>query len=187
MKEIEVKARARDFKKLMNSLREMGCKFSEPIYQNDRIFLDKNIKFSDIKKDTNIMRIRDSNGIFILTLKIHLENELDCIEREIIVNDSKQAEDILFYLGFREVIRVKKKRIKIKYKDLEICLDEVEGLGNFIEIEKIIKEGDSLKIQEELFKFLESLGVKREDKVFQGYDSLIYNLNLLSKQNSEKK
>jgi len=54
-----------------------------------------------------------------------------------------------------------------------ICLDEVEGLGSFIEVEKTSAE-DGEAIQEELFNFLESLGVKREDRVFKGYDTLKY-------------
>ena len=56
---------------------------------------------------------------------------------------------------------------------MEICLDEVKDLGNFIEVEKITDE-DPDKVQEELFRFLESVGVRREDRVVNGYDILMW-------------
>ena len=64
-------------------------------------------------------------------------------------------------------------RKKAKYNDMEICIDAVEQLGSFIEVEKL-SEGDSLQIQEQLFTFLESLGVTKEDQVIKGYDTLMW-------------
>ena len=69
-----------------------------------------------------------------------------------------------------------KKRRKCRYNEYEVCLDEVEGLGNFIEVEKIT-EGEGEVIQRELFNFLMKLGVNKEDKIEQGYDTLMYNKN----------
>ena len=43
--------------------------------------------------------------------------------------------------------------------------------------EKLADDGDSEKIQEELFKFFESLGIKKEDRAFSGYDILILQKN----------
>jgi adenylate cyclase class IV len=42
-----------------------------------------------------------------------------------------------------------------------------------IEVEKIT-EGEGDDVQEELFTFLETLGVTREDRVINGYDTLMY-------------
>ncbi|MDP3762811.1 MAG: CYTH domain-containing protein, partial [bacterium] len=60
----------------------------------------------------------------------------------------------------------------------EICLDEVDRLGSFVEVETFSDDGDPEKIQEEIFKFLLSLGVKPEDRVREGYDTLVYLKNL---------
>jgi hypothetical protein len=40
-------------------------------------------------------------------------------------------------------------------------------------MEKLAKEGDSEKIQEELFEFFKRLGITNEDRVFWGYDTLM--------------
>jgi hypothetical protein len=46
-------------------------------------------------------------------------------------------------------------------------------LGEFIEVEKMTEEVDGEKIQEELFQFLETLGVSRSDRALHGYDVLL--------------
>lgn len=176
MKEIEVKAKVSNLGFIKNELIKRGCTFSEPLIQKDRVYLHNSIEFPDIKRGTVILRIRDSNGKFIITLKKQLENELDNIEREIMVDSPEQADEILKYMDFHEVVKVSKKRIKCKYNGLEICLDEVDRLGSFIEVEKLTLEEDSLKVQKELFEFLETLGIKKDNQVFKGYDTLIYEL-----------
>jgi len=173
MKEIEVKAKVKDFGVLIDKLIKMGCELTLPIIQKDKIFIQDGLKFPP-EYGKAVLRIRDSNGRFTLTLKKRIGNGLDKVEHEIVINDPIEAEEILKNMNFILAIEVNKKRRKCKYKDYEICLDEVERLGNFIELEKLANEGDSLMIQEELFKFLESLGVIREDRVFEGYDILIY-------------
>lgn len=175
MKEVEVKAKIQNIADIQTKLLELGCKFSELLIQKDKIFLHNSIEFPDIKKGTVILRIRNSNGNLIMTLKKQLENELDNIEKEITINNPNQGEEILKHLDFREVLRVTKKRITCKYKEFEICLDEVEQLGTFIEVEKITSE-DSIQTQKELFEFLETLGIKKEDQVMKGYDTLMYEL-----------
>lgn len=173
MKEIEVKAKVDDLALIEERLIELGCNFNEPTIQKDIIFIPNNRNFLDIVKGDIILRIRYSNSKYKLTLKKQLENELDNIEKESFVSDPNQIEEIIKLMGFKEGIKVNKVRKKTKLGELTICLDKVESLGEFIEIEKISNE-DSLKIQEELFDFLKELGIKKESQVFRGYDTLLY-------------
>jgi predicted adenylyl cyclase CyaB len=76
-------------------------------------------------------------------------------------------------MGYKIAAKVNKTRVITHYDGCEICLDDVENLGSFIEMEKLTKEGDSEKIQEELFTFFESLGIKRQDRMISGYDILM--------------
>lgn len=174
MKEIEVKAKVKDLKKLIKNLEKLGCELNNFFVQKDRIYLDKKILFPEIKRETNVLRIREQGNKNIFTLKKNLENELVCIEHETVFENTFELEKILKCLGYYEAVRVNKKRRRCKLKEYEICLDEVENLGTFIEIEKFSKE-DSLKVQEELREFLFSLGIDKNDIVTQGYDTLMYN------------
>jgi len=176
MKEIEVKAKINNISKIKNKLIKMGCSFSEPLLQRDIIFLHNSMEFKDIGEGKVILRIRNSNGKFLLTLKKQLKNELDNIEREITVDDPTQAQDILKYMNYHEVVRVNKNRLRCKYNDMTICLDEVEKLGSFIEVEKITNSDNSAEVQKNLFNFLMSLGIQKEAQVLKGYDTLIEEL-----------
>lgn len=174
LKEIEVKAKVKSFVLVKKKLEKLGCIFLKPITQEDQIFLRVGDSFSNFKMGSILLRIRKQNNQKIFTLKKRQEAEMSSIEKEIVIQDAKTLEEIIKYLGFREVVKVKKVRIKCKYKNSEICLDQVKGLGSFIEVEKF-STGNTFKIQEELFRFLETLGVKREDRVLHGYDVLVYN------------
>ena len=68
--------------------------------------------------------------------------------------------------------KVTKVRQTTNVGEFEICIDEVEDLGSFIEIEKISDE-DSDAVRSELNDFLEILGVSASDEVHKGYDILI--------------
>ncbi len=176
MREIEVKAKVDNFDGLLAKLLSFGCKFSQPIIQKDVIFIPKGM---DIPVDlgVNVMRIREQNGKYIFTLKQSVLNQLDCVEKEVEIDDPKTMIEIFGLLGFVQCSAVNKTRQTTKYQDYEICLDSVESLGNFIEVEKITNEEDSESSQKELFDFLLQLGVSPSDRVFDGYDVLIAKTN----------
>lgn len=173
MKEIEVKAKIANIQTLKDVLTNLGCVFSKPTIQHDTIFLHHSLTPQAVQRGNVILRLRKSNGKCILTLKKQLSNELDNIEREVEVMNEHQAAEILHYLDFKEVIQVNKERLQTNFQGITICLDEVEGLGYFIEVEKMSSTEDSQQVQNELFQFLETLGVKKTQQVFKGYDRLL--------------
>lgn len=180
MHEIEVKAKIRDEEALKEKLASLGCKFGVTLTQNDIVFLPEGIKFQDIKPGISVLRIRKSNNEILFTLKKRTENannELIMFEKELIVDNEEKAIEIIKNLGYYEVLRIKKQRVESKYNGMTICLDEVGGLGKFIEIEKMseINENDD-DVLKGLEQFLFSLGVEKEDQVKEGYDTLIMNM-----------
>ncbi len=175
MKEIEVKARINNPQEILDKLKKLGCDLSEPITQNDSVFVPEGFVYGQgRKKGINFLRIRELKGRIIFTLKQPQLNELDCIEKELDIDKVDTMKDILKLLGYHEGVKVNKVRIKCKYKDYEVCVDEVDGLGSFVEVEKITDE-DAEEVQKELFDFLISLGVKKEDRETHGYDVLMHN------------
>ncbi|XLQ19715.1 MAG: class IV adenylate cyclase [Candidatus Moraniibacteriota bacterium] len=177
MNEVEVKAKVSNFTEIQSKLVKLGCTFSEPLIQKDRIYLPNGIEFPDKTKGTLFLRIRNSNGKNILTLKKQLDTEFECIEHELIIDNPEQANEMAMLLGFHEVLYVSKKRITCKYNDMEICFDEIDELGSFIEVEKMTSDTETKQIMKDLFAFLETLGIKKEDQIFKGYATLIYELH----------
>jgi adenylate cyclase class 2 len=174
-KEIEVKAKVTNLEELKSKLIALGISLSEPIVQNDETFVDSFFgAYEQFQPNKNILRIRESKGKYIFTLKRPQSNELDCIERETEITDPKEFREALILMGYKPAIKIHKTRIKAKYKDYEICLDEVKELGSYIEVEKISEDDNANEVQNELFTFLESLGVNKENRETHGYDTLLY-------------
>lgn len=174
-KEIEVKARVLDLTELTKKLEGLRVSLSEPIIQNDETFVDQNYgDYAKFQPGKNVLRIRENNGKFIFTLKQPQSNELDCFERETEINDPKEFKEALLLMRYKPVVEIHKVRRKAKYKDYEICLDDVKELGAFVEVEKITDDENADKVQDELFSFLESLGVTKDNREMRGYDTLVY-------------
>lgn len=179
MREIEVKAIVRDKHGIVNKLLGLGCKLKDPAEQVDQIFLHKTLTYANVTTGIPIARIRTSMGKHIFTVKVPVKNQLDKLESETVVEDPNRMAEALELMDFKKVMIIKKMRQKTDYQGDEICFDEVEGLGSFIEMERLVKESEGTeKIQEELFSFLKNLGIKQEDRISEGYDILIYKASL---------
>ncbi|UCH89766.1 MAG: class IV adenylate cyclase [Thermoplasmata archaeon] len=55
------------------------------------------------------------------------------------------AERILTKLGFKRIMEIRKQRTIYELDDYTVCLDDVEHLGTFVEIEKIILNDQDFK------------------------------------------
>ena len=180
MYEVEVKAHLRDRSAVMKKLESFGCSFGPELHQIDDIFTP-NVGVFPPPRGAPVLRIRKENDKYIFTLKVNQSSRQDCIEHELEISDKDEMEKIIEILGFKYDVQVDKKRIKTKFKDMEIVLDSVKELGEFIEAEKMTTESDPevrKKIQEELYAFLETLGVSPEDHVIDGkYDIMLYERN----------
>jgi len=177
MYEVEVKAHLRDRNKIKKKLETLGAKFSEELHQVDHIFIPEGVSFPP-PLSTPVLRVRKQDNNYFFTLKISQSGRQDSIERELEIIDGGMMIEILKLLKWKEAPTVDKKRIKTKFKDMEIVLDDVKGLGEFIEAEKIVKNEnheDRKKIQNELCDFLETLGISKGDLLVNGkYDIMLF-------------
>ena len=72
---------------------------------------------------------------------------------------------------------VSKARQTGKLNDVEVCIDSVEGLGDFMELERLADENaDPAVITDDLWRIMAELGVSRQDEVTDGYDILMKKL-----------
>src|SRR3989338_10870563 len=178
MYEVEVKAYLRDREAVIKKLQDLGCKFGGELHQVDYVFIPQGASYPDFPLGTPALRLRKQNDIYFLTLKIPQSSYQDCIEKEVDIQNGGKMLEILKLIGWKSIPTVEKKRIKTNYKDMEIVLDIVDHLGEFIEVEKVVtheSHEDRKKVQEELFSFLETIDVPKEDVVVDGkYDMMLF-------------
>jgi len=179
MREIEIKLRVANFADLEKKLNEQGCVLSEPIHQHDVVYShgkDASI-WEGMKEGYVVVRIRRDDKGAIFTLKQQRTNESDNIECETRVEDGDAMHQALLILGFVPEVEVKKIRRKGKLGNDEICLDEVEQLGTFVELERMADDDVAAQaVSEDLYRKLESLGLSRDDEEKKGYDTQMYQL-----------
>lgn len=76
-------------------------------------------------------------------------------------------------MGFRPTVRIIKVRRTATVGDLVMCVDELDGVGVFVEVERLVPDwvpGEA--VQAELARFVASLDVEAERSA-QTYDSLV--------------
>ena len=173
MREIEIKVRVRNAEQTLATLEKQGIRLSEPKKQHDVVYgwpdaLENNPAFC-------WLRIRTENDTrHILTLKRNVTTALDSIEHETIVEDAKETAAIITQLGYVEYSDITKIRRKGHYGDIEICYDELPELGTYLEAEKLCAEDvDYATVEAELWAFLSTLGVSKNDEETNAYDVLI--------------
>lgn len=180
MREIEIKIKVENLEEINQQLKEKGCELSDPISQHDVIYSKggSTEEWQSAKEGDIILRIRRMKDAAQFNLKQQRSGEMDNIEYETEIQDPEAMHKILLLLGYRPEVEVKKMRRKGKLGEYEICLDEVEKLGSYIEVEKLTSDdANPQKVREELFRVIESLGLSRKDEETKGYDTQIYFLS----------
>lgn len=96
-------------------------------------------------------------------------------EYETKAENYKTVEKIITMLGLKEQIVIHNKRKFYKYKDYEIVFEDVENLGLFIEVERVIKgnQEECMKVKEEIRNFINSLDLKNPRELDLGKNQLM--------------
>lgn len=177
MREIEIKARVADKQALLSALQKQGVALGEPVTQRDQVFGQAGVDGGgDNSAPWLRLRTETKAGATTqyFTLKKSVTNQMDSIEHETAVGDGTEMVAMMPYLGFIPYSDLTKTRAKAVVGDVELCVDHVEGLGDFIEAEKLTAEDANYEeVAEELWVLLESFGVSRADHVTDGYDVLM--------------
>jgi adenylate cyclase class 2 len=134
MIEVEVKARAQ--KDTQEKIKALGAKLLKVENHHDLYF---NSPLRDFKVSDEALRIRIKEEGARLTYKgPKLDQETKSrLEWTVKIDDPVQMEQILLVLGFKLSAEVCKRRTKYSFGDIVIALDEVEGLGSFLEVEAV--------------------------------------------------
>jgi adenylate cyclase, class 2 len=147
MLEIEQKYANADFAAIERRLAEWGVTAHEDEEESDDYF---NAPDRDFKQTDEAFRLRRIGAKNFLTYKgpkrqaaVKIRTEL-----EVPLCDGDEAADrfteLLKHLGYRYVATVKKRRRTYRFRRepfaIAVCLDDVEGLGRFAEVEIVAPE-----------------------------------------------
>lgn len=170
MKEIELKAQYDSSKRpdLEQYLKEQGFQEVCSFNQQDEYF---NHPERDFRTTDEALRLRREQhagkaAYCSLTYKGPNTSHIGQSRRELEtrVEDEQKMRQILRALGFRSVAEVKKSRKEYKKEDLTVCLDELDGLGSYVEIEVVLPEtetGSDSNTENRLREFLSELSFIR--------------------------
>ncbi|MCP2343555.1 adenylate cyclase class 2 [Actinomadura rupiterrae] len=146
---------------------------STPVRQDDQAYAPSWWDYGQSKVGVPFARLRTVADVHLFTVKTPRDNEMDCAEAESLVDDRDQMHQALLQMGFRPTVRIVKQRRSGTVGELSLCLDEVQDLGPFLEIEAVVPDGEpGVDTQTELDAWARGLGVKL-DRVTETYDSLV--------------
>lgn len=161
MFEIEIKAYCDDHEETIKRILSLGGNFQSELYEKDIYFKHP---ARDFAKTDEAFRIRIENNRNLLTYKGPKigDKTKTRLEYEVEFNDLKSMTEIIKNLGFETSEEIIKNRIVYLFNNIEICVDSVEGLGNFIELEK--KGEDIDQAERQLFEIAGKLGLTRFER-----------------------
>ncbi|MBN1169070.1 class IV adenylate cyclase [Candidatus Woesebacteria bacterium] len=171
--EIKTKIGKKKFESLKLKLKRIS-KFKDKIHHIDTYYNSPTKNFLKPKYPYEWLSVRDRGEKLTLNYKHWYppgkKNTTHCDEYEIVFDSIEQIEKILKALDFKKLITVDKTRWTfIHNNEIEIALDEVKGLGYFIEVEALRNKGDLKQTYNNLEEFLKSLGIKDTTIIPGGY------------------
>lgn len=177
MNEIEIKIKLKSIDYFINKLHQLGCTLDKAKVQKDVIFIPKDMKEYKITEGAVVIRTREENEASTFTLKRQSGTNLSSKEFNLGIENSKTLHQMLDLMGFRELVRVNKTRRQGILGKYNICIDDVEQLGCFLELEYITDREDFKTIQQEMLTYLNDLGIDTSNRSTVPYDTQIYKLN----------
>ncbi|WP_456482520.1 class IV adenylate cyclase [Methanopyrus sp.] len=166
MYEVEVKVRLKNPEDVRERLEELGEKV-RTVRQRDLYYQHP---CRDFAETDEALRLRRSDGRVTMTYKgPRVGREKSRVELEVTVDDFETADAVLRHLGFEPLEHAEVRKIRTVYvlevdgEKVVATLDEVEGLGTFLELEcKAADESEVGEKEELLVSVLEDLKVEGE-------------------------
>ena len=169
MTEVELKARltAEQAGEMAEKLRRLGFAPRQTVREADVYF---SAGLRDFAKSDETLRLRSCTHLdsgHTESLWTYKGPKTDRrsntrTEYETCVGDLETARRILESLGFQAAYTVEKVRRELTRETTAACLDEVAGLGSFMELEILLSGGGRDAAVDSLLTLLDALGVSRE-------------------------
>lgn len=176
--EVKLEIELEQYNKLLNYFNKENSKHINK-KQHDIYFSLESPSFFGEDIDDECIRIRIQKDKYILCYKkIYFgekESDIHIAEYETEVSNLDATINILKGVRINKVCEVKKNRDSFVYKDIfEISLDEVEGLGHFIEVEIYDKNIPIKEANKLLLEFIKQMDLDITRRNLKGYSYLMY-------------
>jgi adenylate cyclase class 2 len=174
MREIETKYRVGDLEEVLLALKAAGVELGEPVFQDDQAYAPAGWTPQMGKAGHTFARLRSlDDGAHVFTTKTPLANSMECAEHETVVADREQMHAAVLAMGYEPTVRIVKHRRTGAAGPIGVCVDTVEGVGTFVELELVIDDDrDGLAVQAGLDAWARGLGVELE-RTTDTYDTLV--------------
>ena len=166
MYEVELKFAIDDTTDILAQLQQLGAESSAERHQQDRYFAHP---VRDFAKTDEAFRIRSDGQSNCVTYKGPVVDDQVKSREEIEIAFAdgpaalQQLTAMLTLLGFQEVRTVTKRRTPYHFTweshSVEMTIDEVEGLGRFVEIETLAAVADRDQARDAILSLARHLGL----------------------------
>jgi adenylate cyclase class 2 len=169
--EVEMKFPVADLRALENRLRALNCQPHDSVVEVDEYYNAPDRDFASTDEALRIRWIGEACRITYKGPKRDLETKTRT-EIELALPDGKESastcSELLTHLGYRPVAIVSKQRRTYHLQRgafvLEICLDDVAGVGQFIELECVTSESQLAEARSAVLALAQELGLKESER-----------------------
>ncbi|MFD0689252.1 class IV adenylate cyclase [Actinomadura fibrosa] len=174
MREVEVKFRVADGRAVIAVLGARGIEFGPAARQDDLAYAPAGWEFGDGRLGVAFLRLRTVDGRHFFALKQPGANAQACLEHETEIADRGQMHQAILRMGYRPAVRIAKTRRAASDSDVALCLDDLDGVGTFLELERMVPEHVPAEaVQDGLAAYVDALGIEGE-RVHETYDTLAH-------------
>jgi len=177
--EVKVKVEESKVKDIKEKLLSMGAVLNEKVKETDIYFTAPHRDFIETKE---CLRIREKDGLTELTYKgptndaMKKKGQFWKPELNVsICSKRSDLESLLQFIDFKKVAEVIKDREKFTLGSQSVCMDKIEGVGWFLEVETITNKENRDEALKENMSLLNKLDMGESDIVDLPYRDLVIN------------
>ncbi|MFH0952658.1 MAG: class IV adenylate cyclase [Patescibacteria group bacterium] len=175
--EIELTFPLKNPEELEEQLNDIAEFQDKDVKQEDTYYIPPHHNFIKQNPIREWLRLRETVKGTVLNYKFwHNADDqkaVSCDEYETKLTDAEAIKEILKRLDFIPIIIVDKKRSTWLYQGVEIAIDEVTGLGFYIELEAKGEFKNIAEAKEHLYKVLKELKADVGEQDYKGYPHLL--------------
>lgn len=179
MIEVEVKAKIENINSCISTFLENGFVKEKYVEELDTYYTSK---FHDFKANDEALRLRESKNLIsgkkeaFITYKGKKLDTVSMARKEIesAVEIADAIKEILESIGFEPVQPIEKTRVSLTKGNITVCIDDVKGLGGFVEVEMLVKD-ESMREEAlmDIEAVLDIVGLDIKDTIRKSYLSML--------------